>query len=1018
MMPPPPRAPPASAGVTAAAAAQVASLFRTRRLADVRAVEVRVAADATASGEKLRGLLAERYGVLLGAADGVAALAESAAEVAADLTRVGDSAAALASRLAPAADGHLASATTLTVTGGVDASREGGDMDQASTLDTVRHLGACLALLSTAPEAMDDAMEAGDLAGAAAVLARARPAAAALPSAGCPLGVYAAAKARAAGSRRPALAAAARAVLAAPAGSRKGGSPSVVRMAGAAAAAVVASSPFGAGSVDAVVDAVLVARRAAFSDALSGGTGDLAGGLVNAARVVRATLVDIAAVFLVPVDGEPGGLCGRALRGMGAPSHGGSAADAENALTTASTAVAAALGAWVAEVTGLVDGEAGRRLVARGDNLAALADALSAAEGALCGVDDPSTGGDASAQHPDIGTEPDSASEVDPAVAAGVAAHSAATAMVDAGAVAGAGLPRGLFSGLIQRRAVDVTVAAVEGAVDGAVVAFNTAWSNCKDYPGGKAVWAAVTTAASACMAGAGISGAPSPAGCLSIATVAAETVALAGDSSSGGTDGGGGGGGGSGEAVIADMVSTLGALTADAARLAASLPPVADALRVATARCLPRLLRHIHEAVTALPPAPATVSDSGALQRASAVPATLSGKGGLRAAVAVPLALFPPPPSSLSTEATSNVGVPDAGAAAPTSTAPAAARALLAAAVATAIGVSAPLAAASTLRLPPLPTPTTPRHARPAIAVASAAYRVWAGAVADGLVTRSAAELASGVLQHTGGWTTSAAASGSSASPTLPSPPAARLALATAAAVRAAGGVRLPPRAAAVLAAAVADRSAGVYSALLPGAGERVAAQVGLDTAYLAAVLGGASALTDVAVAAAAAAGSSAQEAGTPTSSPSAPTVARAVARSAVSLGSLPLTGISAAGGVAPPPSGLTPVVAVAPPAPRLTYLPAPLPSSYAAPAVAAGRGVTPGCGSTGGGLPLSGRGVESAASSAAAAAAAAAAATKEGVGAAAGAGVAAELASSLGAHMGRFGSRLFETALFRGGG
>ncbi|GAB0492693.1 hypothetical protein MMPV_003962 [Pyropia vietnamensis] len=892
MMPPHPRPPLASAGVTAAAAAQVASLFRTRRLADVRAVEVRVAADAAASGEKLRGLLAERYGVLLGAADGVAALAESAAGVAADLTRVGDGATALVSRLAPAADGQVASATPLTSTGEADGSREGGDTDQASALDTVRRLSASLALLSTAPEALDDAMEADDLAGAAAVLARVPAAAAALPSAGCPLSVYAATKARAAGGRRPALAAAARAVLAAPAGSRKAGSPSVMRMAGAAAAAVVASSPVGGGSVDAVVDAVLVARRAAFRDALSGGTGDLASGLVDAARVVRATLVDIAAVFLVPVDGEPGGLCERALRGMGAPPYGGSEADAEKALNTASTAVTAALGAWVVDVTGLVDGEAGRRLVAHGDNLAALADALSAAEGALCGVDDASMGGGASTQSADESTDLDSVSEVDAAAAAGLAAHSAATTMVDAGAVAGVGLPRGLFSGLIQRRAVDVTVAAVEGAVDGAVVAFDTAWSDCKDYPGGEAVWAAVTTAASACMAGAGISGTPSPAGCSTIATVAGGAVAPEGDSSSGSTDGGGGVGGGSGEAVIADMVSTLGALTADAARLAASLPPVADALRMATARCLPRLLRHIHEAVTALPPAPATVSDSGALQGASAVPATLSDRSGLRGAVAVPLTLFPPPPSSLSTEAISNVGAPDGGAAAPASTTPAAARALLAAAVATAIGASAPLAAASTLRLPPLPTPTTPRHARPAIAVASAAYRVWAGAVADGLVARSAAELAGGVLQHTGGWTTAAAASGMAATPTLPSPPAARLALDTAAALRAAGGVRLPRRAAAVLAAAVADRTAVVYSALLPGAGERVAAQIGLDTAFLAAVLGDSPALADVAVAATAAAGSSALEGGTPTSPPTASTVAQAVARSAVSLGSLPLTG------------------------------------------------------------------------------------------------------------------------------
>lgn len=1022
MMPFSARPPPASAGVTAAAAAQVASLFRTRRLADVRAVEARVAADATASGEKLRGLLAGRYGVLLGAADGVAALAESAAGVAADLTRVGGGATALASRLAPAPGGRSATGATLTGTSDADASLEEGGLGQASERDTVRRLGACLALLSTAPEALDDAMEAGDLAGAAAVLARAPAAAAALPSAGCPLGVYAAAKARAAGGRRPALAAAARAVLAAPAGHQNGGSPRVVRMAGAAAAAVVASSSVGGGSVDVVVDAVLMARRAAFGDALSGGTGGLARGLVDAAEVVRATMVDIAAVFLVPVDGVPGGLCGAALRKMGAPSHGESGGDAKDALSqTVSAAVATALGAWVVDVTGLVDGEAGRRLAARGDSLPELADALAAAEGALCGVDDASATGDASidasTQHPEQGADSNTAGEVDPAVAAGWAAHSAATAIVDAGTVAGAGLPRGLFSGLIQRRAVDVTVAAVEGAVDGAIAAFDAAWSDCKGYPGGEAVWVAVTTAASACMAGAGISGAPPPTGSLSTAAVAA-VMAPAGDSSSGSTDGGRSGGGGSGEAVIADLSSTLRTLTADASRLAASLPSVADALRVATARCLPRLLRHIHEAVTALPRAPATVSGSGAPLGAAAPPANFPGCDGLRAAVTVPLTLFPPSPPSLSTESAVTVGASGAGAASFTPTTPAAARALLAAAVATSIGASAPLVAASTLRLPSLPTSTTPRHARPAIAVASAAYRVWAGAVADGLVARSAAELAGGVLQHTGGWATAAAAAGTVAGPTLPSPPAARLALATAAALRAAGGVRLPPRAAAVLAAAVADRTAGVYSAILPGAGERVAAQVGLDTAYLSAVLGGVPALADVAVAAVGAAGSLAQEAGTSSPPSFSPAVARAVSRSAVSLGSLPLTGVAASGGGTPPPAGVTPVVAVAPPAPRLTYLPAPLPSSYAAPAVVAGRGGTPSRGGPGGVLPRSGRGVGSAGSSAAAAAAAAAVATKEGAAAGAGAGVAAELASSLGAHRGRFGSRLFETALFRGGG
>jgi len=43
------------------------------------------------------------------------------------------------------------------------------------------------------------------------------------------------------------------------------------------------------------------------------------------------------------------------------------------------------------------------------------------------------------------------------------------------------------------------------------------------------------------------------------------------------------------------------------------------------------------------------------------------------------------------------------------------------------------------------------------------------------------------------------------------------------------------------------------------------------------------------------------------------------------------------------------------------------------------------------------------------------AAAAAKEGAADASGTGVAAELAISLGAHMGRFGSRLFDTALFR---
>lgn len=192
----------------------------------------------------------------------------------------------------------------------------------------------------------------------------------------------------------------------------------------------------------------------------------------------------------------------------------------------------------------------------------------------------------------------------------------------------------------------------------------------------------------------------------------------------------------------------------------------------------------------------------------------------------------------------------------------------------------------------------------------------------------------------------------------------------------------------------------------------------MGLDTAYLSAVLGGVPALADVAVAAVGAAGSLAQEAGTSSPPSFSPAVARAVSRSAVSLGSLPLTGVAASGGGTPPPAGVTPVVAVAPPAPRLTYLPAPLPSSYAAPAVVAGRGGTPSRGGPGGVLPRSGRGVGSAGSSAAAAAAAAAVATKEGAAAGAGAGVAAELASSLGAHMGRFGSRLFETALFRGGG